>query len=77
MLNTKTLYVIFKLPPKLYKNTRHRVYLAIIIINNNTTSCRNRIYHLASILRSMHISSFYFTFNILQFIYLSQHEITN
>jgi hypothetical protein len=65
MLSVKTLYIIFKLLPKLYKNTGHWVYLVIIIINNNTISCCNRMYYLAGILRSIRVSLFYFTFNIL------------
>jgi hypothetical protein len=65
MLNVKTLYIIFKLLPKSCKNTGHRVYSAIIIINNNTISCRNRTHYLANTLRSIYTSSFYLTFNIL------------
>jgi hypothetical protein len=65
MLSMKTLYIIFKLLPKLYENTRHRVYSAIIITNNNTIFCCNRTYYLVNILRSIYTSSFYLTFNIL------------
>jgi hypothetical protein len=65
MLSVKTLRVIFKLLPKLCENTKHWVYSAIIMINNNTIFCRNRMYYLAGILRSMYAFSFYLTFNIL------------
>ena len=63
MPSIKTLYIIFKLLPKLYKNTKYWVYLAIIIISKNTIFCR--MYYLVNTLRGIYISSFYLIFNIL------------